>query len=347
MSRPVAAVELPEDAWLERACAGDEAAFARIADAYRGQLQLHCYRILGSLEDAEDMVQETLVAAWRGLARFERRASLRTWLYRIATNRCLNALRDRGRRPQAGLPTPPEEPPAPPAPTRLAEPLWLQPYPDVLLAHRDRTAEPEARYEAQEAFALAFVAGLQRLPPRQRAVLVLRDVLAFRTPEVAEMLGVTEASVNGALQRARMSLERPVRERDTTPLPGSPEEQELLARFTAAFEAGDVAGVLATLTEDALLTMPPAPLEYEGRDAIGRFLSIVPGGGALDRFRLVPTRANGQPAFGCYLRDAHAPVLHAYGLMVLTLTGDRVSAITGFPDTSVFGSFGLPRTLRE
>ena len=163
------------------------------------------------------------------------------------------------------------------------------------------------------------------------------------------MLGVTEVSVNRTLQRARQALDRavPPGERDVAPLPGSREERELVGRFTEAFEAGDVAAVVALLTDDALLTMPPAPLEYEGPLAIGRFLSSVPAGGALERFRLVPTRANGQPAFGCYLRDRHASVGHAYGLMVLTLRGDRVAAITGFPDTSVFRSFGLPRTLRE
>jgi len=342
-------VRVSEDDLLRRARAGDESAFAEIADGFRPELHLHCYRIVGSVQDAEDLVQETLLAAWRGLERFERRASLRSWLYRIATNRCLNALRDRGRRPHE-LPAPPEHAPPPPRPTRLGDPVWLEPYPDVLLEGiPDRSEQPEARYETREAIGLAFVAGLQRLPPRQRAVLVLRDVLAFRAAEVAEMLEVTEISVNRTLQRARRAIERavPPGGRDAAPLPGSREERELVGRFTAAFEAGDVPGVVALLSDDALLTMPPEPLEYRGPLAIGQFLSTVPAGGALDRFRLVPTRANGQPAFGCYLRDPHAPVGHAYGLMVLTLRGDRVAAITGFPDTSVFRSFGLPRTLRE
>ena len=336
-----------EDELLRQALIGDESAFAQLADGFRSELHLHCYRIVGSVQDAEDLVQETLLAAWRGLERFERRASLRSWLYRIATNRCLNALRDRGRRP-AELPSPPQDTPPPPPPTRLGEPVWLEPYPDVLLEGvPDRSNQPEARYEAREAVGLAFVAGLQRLPPRQRAVLVLRDVLSFRAAEVAAMLGVTEVSVNRSLQRARKALDRavPAGQRDVGPLPGSREERELVARFTAAFEAGDVPAVVALLTDDALLTMPPAPLEYEGPLAIGRFLSTVPAGGALERFRLVPTRANGQPAFGCYLRDPHVPVSHAYGLMVLTLEGDRVAAITGFPDTGMFRSFGLPRTL--
>jgi RNA polymerase sigma-70 factor (TIGR02960 family) len=315
----------------------DEAAFRELAEAHRRELQLHCYRMLGSVQDAEDLVQETLLAAWRGLDRFEGHASLRSWLYRIATNRCLNALRDRGRRVPE-LPPPPDGAPEPPKPTRRREPVWLEPYPDALLE-----GDPQARYEAREAIGLAFVTALQRLPPRQRAVLVLRDVLGFRAGEVAEMLGVSEASVTSALHRARSALEPPPLEQ--APLPDSATERELVARFTSAFERGDVRGVVELLTADALLTMPPEPLEYEGPAAIAAFLSTVPAGGRLDLFRLVPTRANGQPAFGCYLRDAHAPIAHAYGLMVLTLHGDRIAAITGFPDTSVFPHFGLPRTL--
>jgi RNA polymerase sigma-70 factor (ECF subfamily) len=312
---------------------GGQTAFAELADRHRAELQLHCYRITGSVQDAEDLVQETLLAAWRGLDGYEGRATVRTWLYRIATNRCLNALRDRGRRPRE-VPMPPEETPPPPPPTRIGEPVWLEPYPDVLLEGLpDRAAQPEARYEAREAIGLAFVTAVQLLPPRQRAVLVLRDVLALRAREVAEMLGVTEVAVNRALQRARQAVERavPPGQRDLAPLPGATAERQLVARFTS----------------DAVLTMPPEPLRYEGPDTIGGFLSTVPAGGVLERFRLVPTRANGQPAFGCYLRDPHAPVARAYGLMVLTLSGDRVAAITGFPDTSVFRCFGLPRTLRE
>jgi RNA polymerase sigma-70 factor (ECF subfamily) len=310
--------------------------FDTLADGYRAELLVHCYRIVGSVQDAEDIVQETLVAAWRSSDRFEGRSSVRTWLYRIATNRCLNALRDRGRRPQV-VPPPPEGTPEPPAPTRAAEPLWLEPYPDVLLEG----------VETREAIGLAYVAALQRLPPRQRAVLVLRDVLDFRAGEVAEMLEVTEVSVNRSLHRARRTIQQTAGRRDLAPAPDSAEERALVERFTAAFSNGDIAGVVALLTDDALLTMPPAPLVYEGPDAIAGFLSTVPAGGALDRFRLVPTRANGQPAFGCYLRDPHTPIAHAYGLMVLTLAGDRIEAITGFPDTSVFRAFGLPRTLRE
>ena len=337
-----------EEQLLQRAGTGDEEAFGQIAETYRRELQVHCYRILGSVQDAEDLVQETMLAAWRGLDRFEGRASLRSWLYKIATNRCLNALRNRGRRPPE-LPAPPPQAPEPPEPSRMREPIWLEPYPDALLEGVvDRSLEPDARYEAREAIGLAFVAGLQRLPPRQRAVLVLRDVLGFHAREVADMLEVSEASVTGALHRARSALDEglPSAEREQASLPNSRDEREVVARFAEAFESGDVEGVVSLLADDAWLTMPPEPLEYQGPVAIAGFLSTVPAGGRLEMFRLVPTRANGQPAFGCYLRDAQAPVAHAYGLMVLTLRGDRVAAITGFPDTSVFRYFGLPRTLR-
>jgi RNA polymerase sigma-70 factor (ECF subfamily) len=334
---------------LDRARAGDQTAFAELTERFRRELQLHCYRIVGSVHDAEDLVQETLLAAWRGLERFEGRAEMRSWLYRIATNRCLNHLRDRGRRlPE--LPAPPEPPGPPPEPTRMSDPVWLEPYPDVLLEGiPDRGQDPDARYAMREAVGLAFMVALQRLSPRQRAVLVLRDVLAFRAAEVAEMLDVTEVSVNRALQRARLTVDRTVQPAglDAAPLPQSRQERELVTRFARAFESGDVPGVVALLTDDALMTMPPEPVEYQGPKAIGRFLSTVPAAGALERFRLVPTRANGQPAFGCYLKDPRAPIAHAYGLMVLTLRGDRVSAMTGFPDTGVFAAFGLPRTLRE
>jgi RNA polymerase sigma-70 factor (TIGR02960 family) len=333
---------------LTRARAGDEDAFRELTEPYRRELQLHCYRILGSAQDAEDLLQETLLAAWRGLDAFGERASMRAWLYRIATNRCLNALRDSGRRPR-NVPPPPETPPELPEPTRRAEPIWLEPYPDALLeGSSDSSEDPVSRYETREAIALAFVAALQHLPPRQRAVLVLRDVLGFRAAEAADMLETSEASVNSALQRARAALDDrlPPGGRDRAPALHSPRERELVGRFADAFEGGDIDGVVALLTSDAWLTMPPEPLEYQGRHAIGRFLATVPAGGELERFRLVATRANTQPAFACYLKDRRAPIARAYGLMVLTLEGDHVSAITGFPDTSTFPSFGLPRTLR-
>jgi RNA polymerase sigma-70 factor (ECF subfamily) len=328
---------------LTRARAGDEEAFRELTDPYRGELQLHCYRILGSVQDAEDLLQETLLAAWRGLEHFEGRSSLRAWLYRIATNRCLNALRDSARRPREL-----EAMVDPPAPTRRIEPVWLEPYPDVLLdALPDTSAGPEGRYETREAVALAFVTALQHLPPRQRAVLVLRDVLAFRTAEVAEMLEASEGAVKGALQRARATLEAlPAGRPDRSPLPHSPRERELVGRFAEAVESGDIDSVVSLLTHDARITMPPQPLEYQGHAAIAGFLD--------ERarlrgrpLRLVPTRANGQPAFGCYLPAEQAAIARPYGLMVLTLEGDRVSAITWFADTGVLAHFGLPRALPD
>jgi RNA polymerase sigma-70 factor (TIGR02960 family) len=329
---------------LSRARAGDQDAFQELIDPYRAELQLHCYRILGSLQDAEDQLQETLLAAWRGLARFEERTSLRSWLYRIATNRCLNALRDRRRRPQE-VPSMAE----PPEPTRRVEPIWLEPYPDVLLEGLADTAPgPEARYETRESVGLAFMAALQHLPPRQRAALVLRDVLGFHTVEVAEMLESSEASIKGALQRARATIDQriPPGALERAPLPRSPRERELVSRFAAAVERGDTQSIVSMLTEDAWLTMPPEPYEYQGGQAIATFLwDRAARRGA--HLRLVATRANGQPAFGCYLPDAHAPIARAYGLMVLTLSDDSISAITWFGERSLVPRFGLPRTLPQ
>jgi RNA polymerase sigma-70 factor, ECF subfamily len=332
------------DATLSRARAGDEAAFRELVDPYRRELELHCYRILGSLQDAEDAMQETLLAAWRGLEGFEERASLRNWLYRIATNRCLNALRSRGRRPQevSSMVEPPE-------PTRLAEPLWLEPYPDALLEGiADSRPGPDARYETRETVGLAFVAALQHLPPRQRAAVVLGDVLGFDRSEVAGMLESTEASVKGALQRARATLDErfPAEGRERASLPPSAHQRELVGLFASAVERGDTEGLISLLTDDAWLTMPPEPYEYQGGEAIARFLDdrAARRGGNL---RLVPTSANAQPAFGCYLPDPQAPIARAYGLMVLTLGDERIAAITFFSERSLFRRFGLPRTLAE
>jgi RNA polymerase sigma-70 factor (TIGR02960 family) len=307
---------------LARARAGDGDAFRELVEPYLRELRVHCYRILGSLQDAEDLLQETLLAAWRALGRFEERASLRVWLYRIATNRCLNALRDRGRRPQEH-----QAMVEPPEPTRLSEPLWLEPYPDVLLEGLGDVAPgPEARYEAAEAIALAFVTALQHLPPRQRCVVVLSDVLGFRAREVAAILESSEASVKSALQRARSTLRARLEAAPSehAALPPSKREREVVGRFAAAVESGDIEAVVTLLA---------------------RFLA--------DRarlrganFKLVPTGANGQPAFGCYLPDAHAAIAHAYGLMVLTLRGEYISAITWFGDRAVMARFGLPRTLQ-
>jgi RNA polymerase sigma-70 factor (TIGR02960 family) len=337
---------MPDDALgestLARARAGDEEAFRELTEPHRRELQLHCYRILGSVQDAEDLVQETLLAAWRSVETFEGRSSVRAWLYRIATNLCLNALRARSRRPQQGQTVADS-----PAPTRLTEPVWVQPYPDVLLEEiPDRSPEPAARYEARESIELAFIVALQRLPPRQRAALVLRDVLGFRTAEVAAMLDTGEASVKGALQRAREALRDrlPDAERERAPRPNSDRERQLAGRFADAVESGDIDEVVALLTDDALLTMPPQPLEYQGHEAIAAFLRhrAELRGASL---RVVPTRANTQPAFACYLPDAQAAIARPYGLIVLTLEGEAIAAITWFADTGLFRHFGLPRTL--
>jgi RNA polymerase sigma-70 factor (TIGR02960 family) len=328
---------------LARARAGDEDAFRELTDPYRRELQLHVYRIVGSAQDAEDLLQETLLAAWRGLERFEERASVRAWLYRIATNRSLDALRASRRRPEDLQPMTEM-----PDPTRRAEPIWLEPYADVLFEGiPDQAPGPEARYETKEAIALAFIVGLQHLPPQQRAVLVLRDVLGYRAEEVAAMLDTTATSINSLLRRARAAFESrlPAAGRERAPLPNSKLERDVVGSFADAIEAGDIDAMVTLLTNDAWLTMPPEPSEYQGPAAIGAFLRDreVKRGAPL---RLVPTRANSQPAFGCYLPIPNTDITRPRGLLVLTLEGDQISAITWFADTSVFPQFGLPRTLR-
>jgi RNA polymerase sigma-70 factor (TIGR02960 family) len=325
---------------LTLARAGHEDAFRELTEPYRHELQLHCYRIVGSTQDAEDLVQETLLAAWRGLDQFTEQASIRTWLYRIATNRSLDALRANARRPQRLMTEPP-------TPSRMTEPIWLEPYPDVLIEGiADEAPGPETRYEHKEATALAFVAGLQHLPPQQRAVLVLRDVLSFRAAEVAEILDTSEAAVHSLLQRARTGLESrlPAAARERAPLPNSRREREVVGQFANAMEEGDVDAIVALLTGDAWLTMPPEPYEYQGGAAIARFLHdrAVRRGGPL---RVVATRANGQPAFGCYFPCPHTDIARPYGLLVLTLAGSKIAEITFFADSSVFPHFGLPRSM--
>lgn len=330
---------------IARARAGEEDAFGRLVEPYRHELQLHCYRILGSVHDAEDALQDALLSAWRGLSGFEQRSSVRTWLYRVATNSCLKALRARRRSRTVEQPMR-EAGWDLPEPSRLGEVLWLEPCPDTLLEGLvDTGAGPEARYETREAVSLAFVTALQLLPPRQRAVLILRDVLGFHAREVAEILDSSEESVTSALKRARATLQRrlpPAGPHEAPPAASSAVELDLSERFSRAFEAADVEGIVALLTEDVSLTMPPLPLEWQGRHLAYRFLTAT----ALrqGRRRLVATRANGQPAFGLYVQDPRARVLHGVGLIVLTLSGERICAITGF-DAGVLPHFGLPRTL--
>jgi RNA polymerase sigma-70 factor (TIGR02960 family) len=327
---------------LSRARAGDGEAFRELAESHRRELQVHCYRMLGSFADAEDAVQETMLAAWQGIGGFtEERASLRTWLYKIATSRCLNARRAASRRPvrewdmsrfKAPVPTPRDEA------------VWLQPFPDALLdGAAGGPLGPEARYEQTEAISLAFVTALQLLPPRQVAVLILRDVLGFRASEVASMLEVTVQSVNSALRRARASQQRrqPAAGHQPPPAAGSPAEDAIVAKFARAWESADLDALVALLTDDVFIAMPPEPFGYEGRDVVARFCARLFGEGR--RFDLVPTRANGQPAFGAYLR-VPAGIRHATGFWVLTLAGDRVCAMTRF-DNSVLPWFGLPRSL--
>jgi RNA polymerase sigma-70 factor (TIGR02960 family) len=332
----VAEVEL-----ITKARAGDGEAFEMLTEPYRRELLVHCYRMLGSFQDAEDALQEALVSAWRGFGGFEGRSSIRTWLYRIATNRCLNTLRSASRRPAKEWDIVEYEPPEP---TGIGEVVWLEPFPDALLEGAiDAPPGPEARFEQSESISLAFVTALQALPPRQVAVLILRDVLGFHANEVAEMMDATVASVNSALKRARAGMQRqlPSAQRDPAPAPNSPSEEAMVAEFVRAYEAGDVDALVEMLTDDVFISMPPLPLEYEGREIVGRFYAAVFGSGR--RFELVPTRANGQPAFGAYLRASNG-VRHGTGVLVLTLAGDRICSVTRF-DNSVLPSFGLPRSL--
>ena len=335
-------MELVADDLTAQARAGDGEAFRRLTEPYRRELQAHCYRMLGSLQDAEDAVQDTLLAAWQGLAEFEERASIRTWLYRIATNRCLNVLRTASRRPAKAWNVPGVEPPEP---TRLGEATWLEPYPDVLLAGAaGAPAGPEARYEQAESISLAFVTALQALPPRQLAVLVLRDVLGFHASEVAGMLETSVESVTSALKRARAGLERRravADGREPPPAPGSPAEAATVAKFTRAYESADLGALVAMLTDDVFMSMPPIPFEYEGREAATRFCAglFAPG----RRIELVPTRANGQPAFGSYMRTQSGD-RHATGLITVTLAGTSICATSRF-ETSVLPWFGLPLSL--
>ena len=330
-----------EQATLQRARTGDEQAFRELTDPYRRELQVHCYRMLGSLTEAEDLLQETLLAAWRGLGSFQERASVRTWLYRIATNQCLNARRAASRR----VPAEPAPPFQPPEPTSRSEITWLQPYPDALLEGLGDTAPgPEARYQAAEAIELAFIAGLQRMPPRQAATLLLRDVLGFGAAEVAGLLNTSQDAVKGTLQRARAAVDRH-RDQAGTARPGSAEEQALARRFADAYVAADIDGLIALLTDDAWLSMPPAPHQYHGIAAIASFWRASFGYRGQRCVYLVPTRANTQPALASYLSGTDRPASSPAGLFVLTMAGPRIQAITRFHCDELYPRFGLPGSL--
>ncbi len=327
---------------MTRARSGDGDAFRELTEPHRRELQVHCYRMLGSLQDAEDALQDTLLSAWRGFGGYEGRASLRTWLYRIATNRCLDARRSARRRAAKQLDVPNIQPPTP---TRLGEVVWLEPYPDALLEGTiDGPPGPEARYEQSESISLAFVTALQVLPPRQLAVLILRDVLGFQAKEVADMVDSTVDSVNSALERGRASLQRrwaPTGDRQPPPPTNSASEDAIVGRFVRAWESADLGALVALLTDDVFMSMPPMPFEYEGRDIVAGFCETLFGGGR--RFALVPTRANAQPAFGAYVRTTSG-IHQAIGLYILTLRGDHICALTRF-ESSVLPWFGLPLSL--
>lgn len=321
---------------------GSRDAFGDLTEPHRRELLVYCYRMLGSLHDAEDALQDTFLSAWQGFDAFEGRASVRTWLYRIATNRCLNMRRSASRRQakewDAGSVQPPD-------PTRLGEVVWLEPIPDsVLDGASDLPLGPEARYERSESISLAFVTALQLLPPRQLAVLVLRDVLGFRASEVANMLETSLESVTSALKRARASLlRRPpaTADREPAPLAGSPAERAVVAEFVRAYEAADIEALIALLTDDVLMSMPPMPQEYAGREAVAGFCAafIFRAG---RQFDLAPTRANGQPAFGLYATTPGGD-RRATGLVVITIAGGEICSLTRF-ESGVLASFGLPRT---
>ncbi|TCK20976.1 RNA polymerase subunit sigma-70 [Pseudonocardia endophytica] len=306
---------------MERALAGDGRAFRELTGPYLHELHVHCYRMLGSLTDADDLLQETLVAAWRGLGGFAGRSSLRAWLYRIATNRCLNAIRDERRRP----PVEPVPPTPPPEPTRRGDVTWLEPYPDP-------APGPDVVHESRAGVELAFVAALQRLPPRQTAAVVLVDVLGFSTAETAGMLGDPPTAVKGLLQRARSTL---ARDRGTSHDPAEAAERDLAQRFATAFADGDVDGVISLLTDDAWLAMPPAPHEYVGHAAVAEFLRTSFGWWDGRQMELLSTRANGRPAFECRLDGDEA------GVLLLTMSGDRIACITRFLGPATLRRFAL------
>lgn len=332
---------------LEAARQGDEDAYGRLVVPHRAELHAHCYRMLGSVPDAEDALQEALLRAWRGLPRFEGRSSFRSWLFTIATNACLKAIE---RRPRRVLPIdygPAADPHGRPG-KPVVESVWVDPYPDEEVGLEDGFAAPEARYERRESVELAFIAALQHLPARQRAVLILRDVLGFSGREVADALETTPASVYSALQRAHRTVGQRLPERSqqaTLRSLGDGALRQVVDGYVDAWERGDVGAVVAMLTEDATMAMPPIPTWYRGREAVADFLRGWPLAGGL-RWRLLPARANGQTAFGHYIWDEEGQVFVPHGVNVLTLHGARIGEITAFLTPEAFGRFGLPDEIR-
>jgi RNA polymerase sigma-70 factor, ECF subfamily len=311
------------------------------AEPYRRELLAHCYRMLGSVHDAEDLVQETYLRAWRAYDRFEERSSLRTWLYRIATSACLTALESRSRRPlPSGLGAPSADPTAELA--EQPEVPWLEPIPDAMVG--GGPGDPATIVTSRESIRLALIAALQHLPPRQRAVLILREVLNWRAAEVAELLGTTTAAVNSSLQRARAQISQVAPTEDAVAEPTTPEQRELLQRYVAAFEKYDVAALVDLFSADAVWEMPPFTGWYRSPGDIGQLVASQCPAQAAGDLRLIPTEANGQPAFGMYLRDADGEY-HAFQLHVVHITAAGIDHVAAFFDTSLFATFGLPATL--
>jgi RNA polymerase sigma-70 factor, ECF subfamily len=339
---PFATLTTNERELLKAAGNGDQDAFARLVEPYRHELQVHCYRMLGSYTDAEDAMQEVLLRAWRGLPRFEGRSSLRSWLYRIATNTSLRAIE---RRPKRVLPI--DYQPAGDPHDGLADPvndpIWLEPYPDHDLGV-EGPAGPEARYEQREAVELAFIAAIQNLPARQRAVLILRDVLGFSARETAAVLETTPVSIDSALQRAHKAVDDRLpsqSQQQTLRLLGDDELSDLVERWVAAWERNDVDALVSMLAEDARIVMPPHPSWYSGRDQVALFLRSYPLSGRL-RWKLLPTSANGQVAVGSYMWDEQAGGFTPHGISVLTVRGNQIEEITAFHDPGLLEPFALP-----
>ena len=345
-----------ESKLLDAARGGNQGAFRQLVESHRNELHAHCYRMLGSVHDADDALQETLLRAWRGLATFESRSSVPTWLYRIATNVCLDAI---AQRPRRALPV--DRGPAAGPDDELGDPIvesvWIEPYADEPLGLQGEVAAPEAQYELREAVELAFIAALQHLPATQRAVLILRDVLGYSARETAEVLDTTVPSVNGALRRARAAAEERLpsqSQQAALRALGDDGIHEVVERYIDAWERGDVDAILALLADDATFTMPPLPTWYRGRKAISSFLTR---DALQDRWRILPTRANGQLAFGCYAWDESKQSYTALSLDVLALDGTRATDVTSFVTpyttgsardefaTEVLGRFGLPAEL--
>ncbi len=343
-----------EMALLKRAADGDEGAFGELVEAHRGELRAHCYRMLGSVHDAEDAVQDALLRAWRGLAGFEGRSSVRAWLYTIATNTALDVTRHRSRR-ELPVNFGPAARPGEQVDEPLADSVWLEPYPDRWLTGAAGSS-PEARYEQRESVELAFIVALQQLPPRQRAVLILREVMGFSTAEISSQLGASAPAVNSALQRARAAAQASLPDRSqqaTLRALGNPRTRDIVRRYSDAMERGDADTLVSMLTEDATWSMPPVPTWFRGRASIRAWLIRDP---LTVRWEHRPARANGQLAVGCYLFDAAKGGFIPAVIDVLTLDGDRIAAVTGFltadvaarpgggqvTGAEVFARFGLP-----